>query len=162
MTLATHIVTGAAAARLFATHPAEAFIIGLASHYILDSVAHWDYPIRAYSSEKHAPGDTKVHFNRAIFLDIGKVLLDVLIGFAIVFFAHAQFVNGHLAFLLIAAAGAVLPDFIQFVYGVYKLPLLGLMQRFHHFMHAETHFNDRPVIGVATQVCLILLASMFF
>lgn len=162
MTLATHIVTGAAAARIFATHPAEAFVIGLASHYILDSIVHWDYPIKAYFSHKDSPAETKVHLNKDIFIDVGKVLFDVSIGFVIVFFAHREIVNGNLLLLTVAALGAVLPDFIQFVYGIYKIPLLGFMQRFHHFMHAARTLNDRPIIGVGSQICLIIVASMFF
>lgn len=162
MTLATHIVVGAAASRLFATHPAEAFVIGLASHYVLDSIVHWDYPIRAYSSRLDAPGETKVSVGRGMLFDMAKVLLDVAIGFVIVLLVHQQLVQGNLLFLLLAAVGAVLPDFIQFAYGVYKFPPFGLMQRFHHFMHATRNFNDRPVIGVATQICLIVVASMFF
>lgn len=164
MTLATHIVVGAAVARVLASNPVEAFVIGLATHYLLDSIVHWDYPLSAYSSEKAMPEQTKVHLNKYIFLDMGKVLLDVAIGFVIVFFVHQQFISGNMStlwLLLIAALGAVLPDFIQFAYGIFKIHPLGLMQRFHHYMHAGANFNNRPILGISTQVCLIALVSVF-
>jgi hypothetical protein len=189
MTLATHIVVGAAMARVFANNPAEAFVIGLASHYILDSIVHWDYPISSYSSEKHDPESTKVHFNKNLFFDIAKVSIDVLIGLLIAvavhwkFFAinsfsnstsHSTIFDPSVGIILVTGAfAAILPDFIQFVYGSIKSSPLaflhkpfGLMQKFHHYMHSEANLNDRPFIGVVSQICLILvvsaIVSMFF
>lgn len=161
MTLATHMVTGAAASRLFATHPAQAFLIGWLSHYIFDTITHWDYPIHSYASHKHAPGETKVTFNKIIFLDIGKVLLDVSLGVLFIFTVHGRIMPGHVSILIAGALGATVPDFLQFVYGLTKFRVLGWLQRFHHFMHSGKSLNDRPVVGIVSQICLIIVAGFF-
>jgi hypothetical protein len=49
MILCTHAVVGAALASFLPSHPAAAFVLGFASHFTLDAIPHWDYPIRSNS-----------------------------------------------------------------------------------------------------------------
>ncbi len=169
MTLATHIVVGAATARALATSPIQAFILGWISHYIMDSIIHWDYPLKTFEGNHNDPTATKIHFNRDIFLDMAKVLLDVGLGFIIVLLATDEFTRQNFFLVLAGAVGGGMPDFIQFLYGAFKTksltqPLtkpLEIMQRFHNFMHASRDLKSRPVIGIAIQVCIILVVSFF-
>src|SRR4051812_36852886 len=88
MTLATHIIAGAAAAKAFSTNPVQAFFIGWISHYIMDAILHWDYLLASFESHPDAPLETRVHMNRlnrAFLTDVAKVLLDVALGFGVVF-----------------------------------------------------------------------------
>jgi hypothetical protein len=49
MILCTHAVVGAALASFVPSHPAAAFAIGFASHFVLDAIPHWDYSIKSRS-----------------------------------------------------------------------------------------------------------------
>src|SRR5215813_5502703 len=47
MILSTHAIVGAAIASFLPSHPTAAFVLGFASHFVLDAIPHWDYPIRS-------------------------------------------------------------------------------------------------------------------
>ena len=49
MILSTHAVVGAALASFVPSHPLAALVIGFASHFALDGIPHWDYPIKSRS-----------------------------------------------------------------------------------------------------------------
>ncbi len=159
MTLATHMVTGATAAAVFSSHPVEAFFIGWASHYVFDAIPHWDYSLASFSSDSEKPLDTKVTFNRFLFLDIGKVLLDVLIGALVVYFLSVGVNTFTLTILFFGAIGGVVPDFLQFLYGFIKIPILRSFQQFHNFTHSKKKLDHRPLIGITSQVLIIALAG---
>lgn len=163
MTLATHLVVGAAGARLFAGAGTPslftAFLIGWMSHYILDSITHWDYPLSAYSSSLENPLKTTLVRGKVLFFDFAKVILDAGAGLILVYFFIRD--PGAVALfdprIFLGALGAAFPDFIQFAYSFLKWKPLGLMQRFHHFMHAKTSFENRPAIGISIQVIAIVI-----
>jgi hypothetical protein len=50
MILSTHAVVGVALASFVPSHPFAAFVIGFASHFALDAIPHWDYPIKSRSA----------------------------------------------------------------------------------------------------------------
>lgn len=183
MTLATHIVAGAAVAKIFSANPAQAFVVGCLSHYILDSIVHWDYKLRAFSPESDSSSadnlsstndsssvggspfiEKKVRFNKFLFGDIAKVLFDALLGFLIVFLIVSgvadRLVGDDMVLLLSGAVGGVLPDFLQFLYGIWKTRFLRALQKFHHFMHAKKKLNDRPALGIPLQICVIAIAGL--
>ncbi len=155
MTLTPHIVTGAVAARIFTSHPVAAFVLGCATHFMLDAIPHWDYKIDSLSDENTGsdPLNKKVRFNKILFFDVGKVLLDVALGFTLLFWFIFPISN--LSILLAGAIGGVLPDFLQFVFGIWKNTPLRLHQKFHHFIHAKKKLDDRPWIGVPIQVGIV-------
>lgn len=166
MTLATHIVAGAAVAKVFATDPVQAFIIGWISHYVLDTITHWDYPLKTFTSNRADPRQNKIRFSKDLIWDMSKVILDVIIGFAIVFAVYAGFdfskLNTAEAKLILAGAlGGVMPDFVQFLYAVFKVKLFRIFQNFHDFVHADSDFNNRPLIGIASQILIILVIAAF-
>lgn len=161
MTLATHMATGAAISGLFATSPGQAFLVGWLTHYLFDTIVHWDYPIASYSSEKSKPDKTKISFGRMMIFDVSKVAIDVLIGIIIVTIFYYRFSDQNLWLFVAGALGSVVPDLAQFLYGIFKSRPLGILQKFHHFMHAEKTLSDRPVIGIGSQVSLILAVGIF-
>ncbi len=166
MTLATHIVAGAAAAKILSTDPTQAFIIGWISHYFLDSITHWDYPLKAFSSNRQDPRQNKVSFNKYLILDMAKVIVDALIGFAIVAIAYKGLLSGafdkqQLYIVLAGAIGGTMPDFVQFLYGLFKVKLFRVFQNFHDYVHADSDLNNRPVLGIALQILIILLIVPF-
>jgi hypothetical protein len=47
MILSTHAVVGGAIASLFPSHPVLVAVAAFASHFAIDAIPHWDYPLRA-------------------------------------------------------------------------------------------------------------------
>lgn len=54
MILCTHAIIGGAIASLLPLNPAAAAIAGFASHFAIDAIPHWDYPLRSISLGKDA------------------------------------------------------------------------------------------------------------
>lgn len=165
MTLATHIVVGAAAAKICTSHPVEAFFVGAASHFLLDAIPHWDYKIDSLSDENAGadPLHKNIRFTGAMLRDAGKVLFDAFLGFAVlaglIFFSSKHVLGADVALMLAGALGGVMPDFLQFLYGVWKNPLLRMHQTFHNYIHARIKLDDRPLLGVPIQISIVLIVG---
>ncbi len=162
MTLATHMVAGAAVAKVFSSHPVEAFAIGWISHYILDSVVHWDYPLSITGGEEHVPINVRQASKKLIAYDITKVSIDVCLGVILVTILARNFDPNNLVVLIAGAIGATIPDFLQFLFGIFKLKILEILQKFHDFMHAKHTLKHKPFFGISTQIGIILVATLFF
>lgn len=163
MTLSTHAVVGAGIAIVTKANPVIAFVLGFASHFILDSIPHWDYPIRSDLSQVRFSRD--VLFARAFLRDIAFITFDALFGLCIVYFLllhHSVFGSSIFVSALWGAAGAMVPDLLQFVYMKWKREPLISLQRFHaDIMHAELRLDDWMVVGPLIQIVLIA-AVIFF
>jgi|SRR3989344_255543 len=169
MTLATHIIVGAAGARLFAANPIQGFIIGWLSHYLVDSIIHWDYSIgsidpkvKGEKSNRDALLKRKLHFRKGIVVDIGKVIVDVCVGFLLAFLFLRDPSKTLNLTLLAGALGSTMPDFLQFTFFAWKNKPVEILQRFHNFMHAERDLNDRPVLGVSIQLAIVIVIFILF
>ncbi len=135
MTLATHEAAGGLVAAAVASLPAVGFILAFLSHFALDAIPHWDYHI---SSLEHNPVDplrNKVLFGRSFLGDAVKVVLDCLIGLAVILLFH-YLAGLPLVPMLIGAVAGALPDFLQFIYFVLKAEPITSLQKFHIWMHA--------------------------
>ncbi len=159
MVLATHIVTGAVLATSLPAQPVLAFAAGFISHFLLDAIPHWDYKLNSLSnSQTGYVSDTEMDTSGRKFLsDLLKILLDVIIGVAglllLIKTLHWQF---SLA-LVAGALGAILPDFLQFVYFKTKSLLLRDLQRFHVWIHSQTRLDNRYILGPFLQTLLVLV-----
>lgn len=162
MTLATHAITGAALASFVPTHPALAFTLGFASHFLLDAIPHWDYPI--FSDSIHPKKENqKMKIDRAFFRDAIDFSFDSLIGLGISMLAFASPAS---AIAIIAGAlGGILPDPLQFVAKkIHHEPLISL-QRFHQWIHTSYHLREsgHVALGISSQivfvVCVVALAK---
>ena len=117
MVLSSHAVIGAAIAQVVPANPALGFGLAIISHFILDMIPHWDYPLS--SLEKPTDGNKlnqRFKLSPALVADFMKTGADLLIGsiLALVIFYP---VNKAAAWALLAGVtGAVLPDFLQFVF----------------------------------------------
>lgn len=153
MTLGTHAVVGASLASLVPEHPLLAFLVGFISHFILDSIPHWDYKLLSISKDENNKLNTDMVMGRNFLIDLSRIGFDVVAGLVAIFFLvgdlfHSPFV------LILGAIGAMLPDALQFVYFKYKKEPLRSLQRFHMFIHAETRILN-PVKGVFFQVVTV-------
>lgn len=143
MVLTTHGLVGGAIAALLPGAPALAVPAALASHYLLDALPHWDYPMPSLEN----PGASRSR-------DVLKVIADGLSGLVLPLIIFGDFAFWPL--VLVAAAVAMFPDFLQFVYYVTRLPALAPTQNFHEWIHTPYKFKRRPLLGISLQLVFIL------
>ena len=157
MTLATHTVIGVALTSLIPTHPYVGFYVAFTSHFLLDAIPHWDYHLLSRSIHPNH-GDAIV-FDRPFFLDMLRIGSDILFGLLIsyLFFYQTAFTFAFGA----GVVGALIPDFLQFVYGKFRHEPLISLQKFHIWIHSKIRLKDRPVIGVLSQIVFVGLFVFF-
>lgn len=145
MILVTHAVVGGAVGQII-SNPVLAFSAGFLSHFILDAIPHWDYPLHAKTG---VDLDVDMDISSRYFKhDIAKIALDILVGFMLVYFFHLSFW---------AACGAIFPDFLQFAYFKLRWRILRWLQSFHIWIHSDLHLDSRPIFGPILQVLLIFV-----
>src|SRR5262245_53491711 len=151
MILSTHAIVGAAIASFLPSHPTTAFVLGFASHFALDAIPHWDYPIRSASvnPEIGAP----LTLDRALLRDVVVIGSDGLLGLlaALLLFASS---NG-LWSILLGALGAMLPDPLQTIHAHFPHEPLRTLQRFHRWIHTDKEIKNDIILGVGSQVALV-------
>ncbi len=157
MTLATHAIVGASLAALVPDHPVTAFVMGFASHFVLDAIPHWDYKLASASIDEKNMLNNDLKLNHLFFYDLLKICLDISLGFALVFIVFSS--DKHFSGVILSgAAGAVIPDFLQFVYFKLRKGPIVLLQRFHIWIHAGKNLNGQPIIGIISQAAVAALA----
>ncbi len=155
MILSTHAIVGGAIASLFPSHPALAVLAGFASHFAIDAIPHWDYPLQSISVGNGAD-NRRLRIGAALIGDLALIGLDACAGLALSLFLFAT-----PATALIIALGAIagmLPDALQFVYSVYQREPLKSLQRFHSWIHSKRKLQWR--LGVSSQAAFAVLVSV--
>ena len=151
--LSTHAVVGAAIGSLLLSHPVAAALLGFASHFPLDAIPHWDYPIRSDFVKPAVGGRLKR--DRALMLDavtIGGDALLGLVGGALLFASPTD-----ICAVMLGACGAILPDPLQFVHAHFPREPLRSMQRFHRWMHTKRPMRARIAWGIVSQMVLVVM-----
>ncbi len=162
MTLTTHAVIGAAMASTMPTHPVIGFTLAFASHFLLDAIPHWDYPLNSYKADNENHLNDDMPINKGFFIDLSKIGVDMLCGILLVLIFFG-FKDGTISATnitwvpFIGLVGGVLPDALQFVYWKWRHQPLIALQKFHLCIHAKSDFNGKPLIGVPFQMVVILV-----
>lgn len=160
MTLATHAITGAAVASFVPTQPFLGFALGFASHYLIDAIPHWDYPILSDSIHPQK-GNIRMRFDRAFFRDGFNFSLDAVAGIGISLLVFSYPPTGELMALTIlaGAVGGILPDPLQFVSKKIPHEPLRSLQRFHTWIHTAWHMREtgHHWSGIISQVAIVVL-----
>lgn len=156
MILTTHAIVGAAIATQLPSHPLAALAAGVASHFVIDAIPHWDYPLQ--SMFRGAKERAALKLDRGLILDFGMITLDGLLGLSLALGLFASSAN--LIAILCGVLGGILPDPLQFVHRLYPHEPFRMLQRFHGWVHARRKLAW-PV-GIASQLSfnamVILLA----
>jgi hypothetical protein len=152
--LATHAVVGAAIASLIPDHPLGAFLAGVASHFAIDAIPHWDYPLR--SMFRGADKGTALALDRGLAIDFGLIALDALAGLAVAIWLFAT--PATMLTIMMGIFGGILPDPLQFAHRLYPHEPLGSLQRFHMWIHSKTKLGWR--LGVTTQAAFTLVVAL--
>jgi hypothetical protein len=163
MTLTTHAVAGALIGAVASQNLVLAGTFAFVSHLLLDTIPHWDYKLGAAAEDPENPmnNDMKVG-GKQFFIDLLKIGFDFWLGMFIVFFMVMTMPTQIILGAFIGAFFGVLPDPLQFVYWKLRPRLLYPIQRFHMYMHAHLKLNDRPFIGISSQVAIIALTIVIF
>ncbi len=159
MILVTHAVVGAGIARVARLHPVPAFIVGFLSHFILDTIPHWDYHLKSSTKGSVAnPIDGDFVIGRDFYFDLVKIGFDFSLGLVLpyIFFSQGMsLVDFATSEILWGAIGGMTPDFLQFVYTKFRREPMVSLQRFHIFMHATRSLSHAHVVGPLLQAGLI-------
>ena len=155
MVLATHLVTGAVLGQVI-SNPALALFSGFISHFLLDAIPHWDYHLASLETNPDDKLDTKMALNRDFIFDLAKISLDLIIGVTVLFLTF-KFLNWQInASVILAALGAIIPDFLQFAYFKLRWPILRWLQAFHVWIHAVKRLDNRMILGPLLQAIVAL------
>jgi hypothetical protein len=146
MILTTHAIVGGALAGLFPTNPIAAIAVGFASHFAIDAIPHWDYPLQSISV---APGHrNQLKLEKSILQDVALIAFDACAGLALAVGLLAT--PASLLVITLGALAAMLPDPLQFVHSLHPHEPLATLQRFHRLIHTKRKL-DWP-IGVSSQM----------
>jgi len=155
MILSTHAIVGGAIASLLPSHPVLAVAAGFASHFVIDAIPHWDYPLRSIAIGKTAD-NRKLKISATLFRDLALIGFDACAGLAL---ALLLFANATTAWVVaLGAIAGMLPDPLQFVHSVYPYEPLKSLQRFHSWIHSKKKLQWR--LGVSSQAGFAILVTM--
>jgi hypothetical protein len=155
MILTTHAIVGAAIGTQIPSHPVVAVAAAIASHFLIDAVPHWDYPLR--SMFRGAKERATLKLDRGLIVDFGMIGLDGLFGLAIALCLFSTPAN--LIAVLCGILGGMLPDALQFVHRIYPRGPLPALQRFHVWIHSKRKLTWP--IGVVSQISFNAMVIVF-
>jgi hypothetical protein len=146
MILTTHAIVGGALASLFPSHPIVAVAVGFASHFAIDAIPHWDYPLQSISV---APGHrNQLKLGTPLLQDAALIGFDACAGLALAVGLFAT--PATIAVIVLGALAAMLPDPLQFLHSLHPHEPLASLQRFHRLIHTKRQL-EWP-LGVSSQI----------
>ena len=157
MILATHAVTGAVLSTLVPSNPVLGFVIGFGSHFILDSIPHWDYSLKSLEKDEKNPLNNDLVIGKDFFFDLCKIAFDGVFGLALAFIFVTIFKHYSITTMLCGSIGAMVPDALQFLYFKCRKEPLVTLQKFHTWIHTKFRLKKRPVEGILSQSMVVIL-----
>ena len=154
MILSTHAIVGGAIATLFPSHPALVVAAGFASHFAIDAIPHWDYPLQAISVRPGAES-AALNLDRRLWVDLTLIALDACAGLVLAIWLFAT--PATMAAILLGALAAMVPDPLQVVHGLYPREPLKSLQRFHQWIHAKRKLSW--LLGASSQAIFAAVVS---
>ena len=160
MTLTTHAVIGAAAASMVQGYLVLAFGVAFVSHFVLDAISHWHYPVKSIQKDKRDRMKNDMVIGKHFIADVAVIGCDALLGVGISLVVFSYFFHLSLVLVLIGATAGILPDPLQFVYWKFRHEPIASLQRFHMWIHAVTDLDNRPLLGIGSQILLMFLSVL--
>jgi hypothetical protein len=152
--LSTHAIVGGAIASLIPSHPLLAVVAGFASHFAIDAIPHWDYPLRSIAVGKGAD-NRRLRLSRAVLTDLAIIALDACAGLALALWLFAT--PASVWVIALGAIAAMLPDPLQFAHSLFPREPLNSLQRFHIWIHTKRKLAWR--LGVSSQIAFAAAVS---
>lgn len=165
MILTAHILIGAAISAKF-KDPLVIFLLGLCSHFVLDAIPHWEYPL---TYKGHIDFDKKNLKNELRRLKKQKtrivyfyrIATDLPFGILLAYFSILFFTltPPNLFLFAIGVFGALLPDGISLLYFNFDFPFLEKFQIFHFKVHHDEKINLfwGSIVNILLYIVFILL-----
>ena len=154
MILSTHAIVGGAIASLFPSHPVLVATAGFVSHFAIDAIPHWDYPLQAISL-RPAADSRALNLDRRLWVDLTLIALDACAGLAIAIWLFAT--PATIGTILLGAVAAMVPDPLQVVHALYPREPLKSLQRFHQWIHAKRKLSWP--LGASSQAIFAAVVS---
>jgi hypothetical protein len=152
MLLSTQALVGAAIGASFASDPALGVTLAFGSHFVLDAIPHWDYPIRSASLTPQV--GAPIRLDKPLAIDLLTFGTDALLGLAAGMMVFGSVENRWA--VLLSAIAAMLPDPLQIVPNKYAYEPLRTLQRFHRKIHSKLRIAALP-FGVTSQLILAIV-----
>jgi len=152
MLLCTHALVGAAIGAYFASNPALGVTLAFGSHFVLDAIPHWDYPIRSASLTPQV--EAPIRLDKPLALDLLTFGADALFGMVVGMMLFGSVENRWA--VLLSAIAAMLPDPLQIVPNKYAHEPLQTLQRFHRKIHSKLSIAALP-FGITSQLILAIV-----
>jgi hypothetical protein len=147
MILSTHAIVGGAIASFMPSHPLLAAAAGFASHFAIDAIPHWDYPLRSIAVGKGAD-NRRLRLSRSVLTDLAVIAVDACAGLTLALWLFATPASAWV--IALGAIAAMLPDPLQFAHSLFPREPLNTLQRFHVWVHARRKLAWR--LGVSSQI----------
>ena len=166
MILSSHIITASAVVApllnkpLSFTNATLIFFVSFLSHFALDALPHWDYKMLSFTKEN---GERQFIFKKYFSTkDFLKNLLDGATGLAgaILIIGFPKDFSEFILFGLIVF-GSILPDALEATYAINKYRFLEPLHKFHLAIHGRRIFQNRPFLGVISQILILILIVLF-
>ena len=154
MILSTHAIVGGAIASLIPSHPLLAAVAGFASHFAIDAIPHWDYPLQSIAVGKGAD-NRGLRLDGALLTDLAVIAGDACLGLGLALRLFATAAS--MWVIALGAAAAMLPDPPQFVHSLFPKEPLNTLQRFHGWIHSKRKLAWK--LGVSSQLAFAKAAS---
>lgn len=159
MLLVVHGLVGATLGSLVGDVPGKeviAFGIGWASHYVLDSIPHWERFYRPFQKFEWEATDPFKKWPRHVFI---QAVLDALLFCLIIIWLSVSGA-GNLA-MIFGALGAIIPDLLDNVpfwrHRLRKYKLFKYGYEFHKNIHVTYSNQDKyRLLGFASQFIIVL------
>jgi hypothetical protein len=154
MILSTHAIVGGAVASFMPSHPVLAVVAGFASHFVIDAIPHWDYPLQSIAIGKGAD-NRRLRLNRSVVLDLAVIAMDACAGLTLALWLFAT--PASVWVITLGAVAAMLPDPLQFAHSLFPREPLNTLQRFHGWIHAKRKLAWK--LGVSSQIAFATAVS---
>ncbi len=157
MVLSTHAVVGTIVATTFTSNPYFAFIIGFASHFLIDPIPHWDYKLHSLQKDPEGKLNHDMLLGKTFIVDLMKVGTDAILGVVISLIVAFYILKiSTLQVILASVVGGILPDPLQFTYWKTRSRFLLPLQKFHVWIHAKK-LDIHPLHGVTLQILVVII-----
>lgn len=154
MILSAHAITGAALASAMPEHPLAGFAVGFFSHFVLDSIPHWDYHLDSSVEDETDHLNDDMVISPMFYRDLVKIAIDGTFGLVVSYFLFGFHAPYAVVAVLLGAIGGMAPDALRFVSMKWKHEPLNSLTRFHLWIHSNLKIKDLA-FGVTFQTILL-------
>src|SRR3989344_76146 len=163
MTLATHIVVAGAVASPFLPNPLVGFLAGFLSHYVVDAIPHWDWPLKSIRINLQGRKYKTNFSSGTIIFDTMMMLSDMALGFLALFLVlQGNFSINAAVALFAAAVGGVLPGGMDIFFLAFRKEPFVTHHRFHSWAHTRRIIPHRETLkGIFMQLPVVAIPLGF-